>query len=334
MHILLHTETRVPAPRYGGVERIVMDLGRALHALGHEVTLAGPPGTRSDFGATIEVAPGEPLRPRVPETVDVVHFHARVQPVDQPYLLTQHGNVLGEPDRQSVFLSRRHALNHGSEVFVHNGLDWAQVPEPRLQEQRDSFHFLGKAAWRVKNVRGAIDVTRRADERLMVLGGHRLNLKMGFRWTPDRHVRFHGMVDDPRKYALMSRSRGLVFPVTWHEPFGLAVIESLYAGCPVFATPYGAIPELLPPDSGLVSDRADELAAALAGWRDHDPVRLHEWARDRFHARRMAEDYVEIYRRVSDGAVLNPPLPANANRFRDLPWVARVAAAPGLLPAI
>ena len=45
--------------------------------------------------------------------------------------------------------------------------------------------------------------------------------------------------------SLLNASRGLIFPVRWHEPFGLAVIESLYFGCPVFATPYGALPELV-----------------------------------------------------------------------------------------
>ena len=31
----------------------------------------------------------------------------------------------------------------------------------------------------------------------------------------------------------------------WHEPFGIALIEALYFGCPVFGTPYGSLPEIV-----------------------------------------------------------------------------------------
>ncbi|MCB6745861.1 glycosyltransferase, partial [Anaerostipes hadrus] len=86
------------------------------------------------------------------------------------------------------------------------------------------------------NVRGAIRVARRAGRPLEVLGGYRLNLKMGFRLTLDPNARFHGMVDDAGKAAILGRAAGLLFPVRWHEPFGIAVIEAMYFGLPVFAT--------------------------------------------------------------------------------------------------
>ena len=56
---------------------------------------------------------------------------------------------------------------------------------------------------------------------------------------------FLGQVDDITKKYVIERSQGLIFPVKWHEPFGLAVTESLYLGAPVFATPYGSLPELV-----------------------------------------------------------------------------------------
>ena len=70
---------------------------------------------------------------------------------------------------------------------------------------------------------------------------------MGLRFTLSQRIRFHGMVAGERKSALLRQSSGLIFPVVWHEPFGLAVVESLYMGAPVFATPYGALPEIVTP---------------------------------------------------------------------------------------
>ena len=125
----------------------------------------------------------------------------------------------------TVFLSRNHAERHGAETFVYNGLEWSDYGVPNWETPRRYFHFLGNAAWRVKNVRRAIEVVRGMHgERLMVLGGTRLNIKMGFRLTLSPKIHFAGMVGGEEKLRLLNGSKGLIFPVRWHEPFGLAVI--------------------------------------------------------------------------------------------------------------
>ncbi len=320
MRIALCIDARLPVLGYGGTERVVWGLAAALASAGHEVTLIARKGTQSRFAQVIERDPDLPLAPQVPENIDIVHFHGAVAPVLQPYLVTQHGNVLGEVDTQSVFVSRRHASNHGSDCFVSNGLDWSDYPEPVFTAEQKYFHFLGKAAWRVKNLKGAIGVTQGAGERLVVMGGRRVEIRMGIKISLRRHVQFLGMVGDQQKAEIMAASRGLVFPVTWHEPFGLAVIESLYYGCPVFATPYGALPEIVTPGYGVLSTRQDELSHALADWQRYDRWLCHEYAVERFNAQRMAEDYLVYYQRVLNGERLNPVLPPVADRFRNLPW--------------
>jgi len=183
-------------------------------------------------------------------------------------------------------------------------------------------HFLGNAAWRVKNVQGAIRVARQAGKRLVVMGGNRLNLKMGFRFTADPRVRFAGMVGGEKKLSLLRNSSALVFPVRWHEPFGLAVIESLYFGCPVFATPYGAIPELVDKDSGLLSNHADALAAGLKNAHAFNRRHCHQRAVELFNARRMMLDYVRLYETVLNGTELNTSAPVLQEQQQDkfLPW--------------
>ena len=59
------------------------------------------------------------------------------------------------------------------------------------------------------------------------------------------------MVDASKKKVIIEQSKGLIFPVTWHEPFGLAITESFYFGAPVGGTPYGALPELVSPEVGF-----------------------------------------------------------------------------------
>lgn len=324
--MLLVCPERLPPTRYGGIERVAWWLGRALHDLGHEVRFLARGVAANAFASAIPWRDGVPVERQVDDWPDVVHFHFPFRgELAKPHLCTIHGNAAaGETlPLDSVFVSRSHAAHHGATHFVHNGLDPAEYDAPLAEAKDDYAHFLGKAAWRVKNVRGAIRIARRAGLPLRVLGGHRLNFRMGFRFTPWPGVRFHGMVDQAAKLRWIPRSRGLLFPVTWHEPFGLAVIESLWLGAPVIATPYGALPELVPAEVGVLSTSEGALAAALREAGAFAPRRCREWIADRFDARTMARGYLRLYEEVAAGRRLHARAPAPlAIPFRGLPMSA------------
>lgn len=322
MHITLICGAVLPAVKYGGTERVVWYLGRELQRQGHRVTFLAAPGSRCDFARIVPIDSARPIETQIPADTEVVHFHTHYAgPIEQPHLVTVHGNLLpAGASRNSVFVSRDHARRFGCEAFVHNGLDWDDYGSANLGRSREGYHFLGKAAWKVKNLRGAIRLTGRLGERLDVLGGHRLNLKMGFRLTLTPRVHFHGMVDNAEKKARIERSRGLIFPVLWHEPFGLAVPESLYYGAPVFGTPYGSLPELVPPEVGFLTDRADRLVEHLAAHPDYAPARCHDYACEHFGAGRMADAYLRLYERVLRGERLNAAPPRPAAAITALPW--------------
>ena len=322
MKVLIVHHGVIPVHAYGGTERVIWDLGRQLASRGHTVRYLVPAGSRCDFGEVIALPPGGDWRSRVPADTDVVHLQFQPDgPVDRPHVVTEHGNPrVGVPlARNTVFVSANHAARHGSAAFVHNGLDWSAYGPVDFDRPRDAFHFLGKAAWRVKNVQGAIDIARDASVRLEVLGGTRLNLKRGFRFTWSPRIRFHGMVGGADKFGLLNASRGLILPVLWHEPFGLAVTESLYFGCPVFATPYGALPELVPAACGVLSDSRTVLAEAVRT-RRFDARACHAHAVAHFSAEAMARGYLAMYERVLAGEALNPAPPVLAEEARKLPW--------------
>lgn len=175
---------------------------------------------------------------------------------------------------------------------------------------QEYFHFLANASWKVKNVKGAISITKQAKEKLAVLGGSRLNFNMGFRFTPDLHVRFNGKITDAQKQFFLSKSKGLIFPVLWHEPFGLAIIESLFFGCPVFGTTYGSLPELVTSEVGFLSNSESSLAQALKDVPGYCRQRCHEYAADTFNAGAMAEGYAKLYEQVLCGEYLHRTAPA------------------------
>lgn len=327
MHIVIANMATVPVFAYGGTERVVWDLAKGLVERGHRVTFLVPAGSSCDFAQVIAIDPAKSWRSQIPSDADVVHFNFLPEGVqgEVPYLVTEHGNApVGKPlDPNTVFVSRNHAQRHGSQNFVYNGLDWRAYGPVDWHRQREGVHFLGKAAWRVKNVVGAIDVARRAGVRLHVLGGDRFNFKRGIRLTFSPRVHFHGMVGGQVKTDLLNQSQALVLPVRWHEPFGLAVIESMYFGCPVFATPYGALPELVPAHMGCLSDDAETLAAALreaVHEGRYEQEALHAHVVEHFNAGRMTDDYLTQYQRVIRGEQLNAQVPMLRQPCDKLPW--------------
>ncbi|MGH7529690.1 MAG: glycosyltransferase, partial [Gemmatimonadales bacterium] len=259
---MVASHDRLPVKGYGGAQRVVVALVRALAALGHRVTLLAQPGTRvPEASRVVEVPPkilknpGADLAPFIPDDADILHAHFPLKraPTGLPYLQTLHSNWKpGAPlPPHTVFLSRDHARRHGSEAFVYNGLDPAEFIFRRRKEQWDL--FLGKLH-SAKGYHWAIEAAKRTNRRLIVAGG----------WRPSftGAIKYVGEVDGKRKAVLLARARCLWTPALWDEPFGLPTIEALFSGTPVLGTRRGALPEIVTPEVGALGDSLEELIAA------------------------------------------------------------------------
>ena len=311
-HILIVTHSIIPAIKYGGIERVIWDLGKTLVEKGFRVSYLVSPGSYCDFAQVFAYDPTISINSQIPNNVDLVHFNFNPkEEIKKPYIVSVHGNPsFGEIlNVQSVFVSKNQAERYSSQIFAYNGLDWNNYPKVNLAQPRKHFHFLANAAWRVKNVKGAISICKKAQQELEVLGGNRFNIKMGLRFTLDRHVHFRGMVDNAQKAKCLAQSKGLIFPVLWHEPFGLAIIESLYFGCPIFATPYGALNEIVSKEYGFLSASADELTLALLNTEDYNKKSCHEYVIENFSAENMTNAYIQYYEKVLNGEQLNEKAP-------------------------
>jgi glycosyltransferase involved in cell wall biosynthesis len=326
MHIVIVYPGVIPVVKYGGTGRDIWYEGRELTRMGHRVTYLTGAGSHCPFADVLTIKPGISWDEQIPEGADIVHFHFTPgQEVRKPYLVTIHGN--GKPgeafDRNTVFVSANHAARHGSDVYVYNGMDWDDYGPVRLDSKRGYCHFLGNAAWRVKNLKGAIHVTGRAGEKLHVLGGTRVNVRMGFSISFARHVRYYGFVGGEEKLKALQGSRGLVFPVLWNEPMGLAIIESLYFGAPVFGTPYGSLPELIPAEVGFLTNSASSMTEAIRNAGEYSRSACHEYARDLFNSKRMTDNYLILFEKVLQGEYLNTvvPVASSDNQQELLPWL-------------
>ena len=325
LHIMLAHNEKIPTPKYGGISRVVWHLGKELSQMGHRITFLVGKGSFCDFARVLPLDPSTPLARQIPEDVDLVHTQMPVtEPLPKPYMITIQGNTSDDRDFDinTSFVSRDHAARYGSEVFVYNGLGLEEYGKPRFDKPRNYIHFLAKAAWQVKNLKGSMSIARSAGLPLRVLGGYRVNLKMGIRITFDPRIRFEGMVGGEQKNRLINGSLALVFPVRWNEPFGLAIMESLYFGCPVFGTPYGSLSELVTSDFGFLSNKKSELVDAIMHVEEYDRRKCHEYVCDNFNSMQMAQKYLSLYEKVLNGETLNskPPRLVQSDVPRYLPW--------------
>lgn len=307
MHIAIVHNAIIPAPKYGGTERVILWLGKQLVTMGHKVTYIVPAGSTCNFAEIVHLNTTIALNKIIPETVDVVHIHCGVNEIPtKPYIITLHGNIneVYDFDQNTVFVSKNHAARFGSDVFVYNGLDVDDYGKPSFNKKK-YIHFLGDAAWRVKNVKGAIAIATKANIPLHVLGGVRFNFNQGVRLTFNPSIHFHGMVGGEEKNNLLDQSSGFLFPILWHEPFGIAIIESLYFGCPVFATPYGSLKEIVTNDVGFLSTKSSELVEAIQHLDQFNAKKCHEYVMENFTHVQMTKSYLKLYEKVLNGETLN-----------------------------
>ncbi len=327
----------VPPKLYGGTERVVSFLTEELVAQGHDVTLFAsgdsvtsaklepvwPRALRLDPTIRDAIAPQmlmmEAVRRRADE-FDVLHFHLDYWSFSlfsrqrTPYVTTMHGrldlpewvplfNMFHNSPVVSISDAQRRPLPQARYVgTVLHGL-----PENLLTPQpgpKDYLAFLGRIAPE-KGPDRAIRIARacgiplkiaakvdRVDQayfdeviRPMLAGGG---------------VEMIGEINDAQKPEFLSGAKALLMPIDWPEPFGLVMIEAMACGTPVIAFNRGSVPEIVEDGvSGFIVEDEHGAMAAVNRLSSLSRATVRERFDARFTARRMAEDYVTIYRSLA-----------------------------------
>ncbi len=326
----------VPPKLYGGTERVVHFLTEELVAMGHHVTLfaSGDSVTRAELDAVwpralrLDASIRDSLAPHVllmervrarASEFDVLHFHVDYwaaslfsrQPV--PFVTTLHGR-LDLPELRPVYAglpaanlvaisdSQRAALPEGRFIrTVHHGM-----PEELLSPapvKPSYLAFLGRICPE-KRADRAIRIARRAGIPLKLAAKvDRVDqeyFSSVVRPMLGSDAELIGEIDDRAKRWFLSGAHALLMPIDWPEPFGLVMIEAMACGTPVIAANCGSVPEIVEHGvTGFIVDSEDEAVTAVARVGELSRARIRERFRDRFSARRMAQDYVSLYQQLA-----------------------------------
>jgi glycosyltransferase involved in cell wall biosynthesis len=109
-------------------------------------------------------------------------------------------------------------------------------------------------------------------------------------------VIFAGSVGPQRRAEVLGSAAALLHPIAFDEPFGLSVVESMACGTPVVAFRRGSMSEVVDEGvTGFLVDSATQAADAVNRVTTIDRAGCRHRAEQRFSARRMVADYLQVY---------------------------------------
>jgi len=328
----------VPPQTYGGTERIVHYLTEELVALGHEVTLyasgdsrtsaelisAWPRSLRLDAGCLDPLAPHFTMLEQLARNhgaYDIIHFHidylhfSMSRSLGWRQLTTLHGR-LDLPELQPLY----HAYEDMPVVSISNAqrtplpqANWIGtvlhgLPENLLgfcAEPSGYLAFVGRISPE-KRVDRAVEIAKALNKPLRVAAKIAKSDRDYFEEQiaplfDHPLVEFVGEIQDDEKEAFLGGADALLFPIDWPEPFGLVMIEAMACGTPVIAFDHGSVREVL--EDGVTGYIVNDVPAAIEAARRApalDRRRIRQRFEQSFSARRMAADYVELYRELCE----------------------------------
>ena len=149
----------------------------------------------------------------------------------------------------------------------------------------------------------------RADVSLTIAGGgqsrtalKKLAQKLGI----SNEVSFLGRLSRSGVIRALSSCDAFVLP-SFHETFGVVLVEALAMGVPIIATRCGGPEDIVTDANGVLVpvDDVDSLASAMESVHDnrslYDPVLIRENCQDRFGPEVLSAEWRDIYARVAKG---------------------------------
>jgi glycosyltransferase involved in cell wall biosynthesis len=326
---------QVPPPAYGGIELVVSLLTEELVRRGHDVTLFASGDSVSQ--AKLESIHPHAMRldPAIKEyavyealhlnnvfqkasSFDVIHSHVGylVLPyaklVKTPIIHTLHGPMT--PDNRKLFSAAKEqpfvsisdaqadlSLGLNYVATVHNAIDVSQHQFYPQASEPPYLAFLGRFSPE-KGPHHAIAIAKQSG----------FNLKMAGKVDPvdeeyfdceikphidGAQIQFLGEANHAQKNALLGGAVAMLFPITWQEPFGLVMIESMAAGTPVIAMRMGSTPEVIVHGkTGFLCDTVEECIQAVEQLDSIDRADCRSYVESEFGVTKMVDAYESVYR--------------------------------------
>ena len=325
---------RVPPFRYGGIELIVSLLTDELVRRGHEVTLfaSGDSITTAKLVSFHEQAlrldpsikePGLYEQMMLTEVYtnahhfDIIHSHVGCAAlpytsfVKTPTVHTMHGIFTSDNEKMfrrfawqpyiSISEAQREprlGLNYIRTVY--NGIDTSVYPFHSEPTQPAYLAFVGRISPE-KGPIEAIKIARASGLPLKMAGKVDAVDREYFREQVEPlidgdQIQYLGEVSQEEKVQLLGGATATLFPITWREPFGLVMIESMATGTPVIGMGLGAVPEVIAHEkTGFVCYSLEKMIEAVPLVTKLDRQTCRGYVLNHFSVEAMTNEYEKVF---------------------------------------
>lgn len=325
----------VPPPLYGGHERLVHMFAEEYAKKGHTVSLLAGPNSnisgntysfgkndlnrskwqkfkellqawiflyqkRNDFDAIHNFGRLAYLIPIINKKVKKIMTYGR--PVSQKGISA----ITRLPHQNLTFTAcSNYCVSTGNITgywkTVYNAIDFKKY---NLQEKVKAYAplmFLGRMD-KVKGLHTAINICLSTGNQLYIGG----NIPT----TPDNYLYYKefiepkfdgkqiiylGPLNDDEKNHYLGKSKALLFPIEWDEPFGMVMVEAMACGTPVIAFNRGSVPEIVADGiNGFVVNNKEEMISAIEKVESIKRKSCRIYAEERFNTQIIAERYLSL----------------------------------------
>ncbi len=322
---------RTPPKKYGPWEQVASNIAEGLIEKGLQVTLfaTGDSITKGELVSVCEHSYSEDssVDPKVAECLHISHLMEQANSFDiihnnydflpltysrlikTPMITTIHG--FSSPKIIPVYVKYNNSAHYVSisnsdrnselryEATVYNGIN---INEFIFNREPEEYLLFFSRIHPEKGTYEAIQIAKESKRKLIISGliqdQEYFNQKVKPYINNDDIV-YVGNSGPKERLALLSKAYTLLHPISFHEPFGLSVVEAMACGTPVIAFNLGSMSELiLHEKTGFLVSDTSEAIEAVKNVHLINRNKCTEWVSSMFSRQKMIEGYLEVYKKV------------------------------------
>jgi glycosyltransferase involved in cell wall biosynthesis len=251
---------------------------------------------------------------------DIIHSHMGcaalpyTKLVKTPTVHTLHG--IFTPDNEKMFTharsqpyvsisdaQREPRLDLNCVATVYNGIDLSTYKFHEKPQDPPYLAFLGRISPE-KGTHLAIEIAKRSGWRLKMAGKVDVVDVKYFEQEikpliDGKQIEYLGEANHEQKNELIGGAVATLFPITWREPFGLVMVESMAAGTPVIAMELGSTSEVIAHGkTGFLCHNVDEFVEAIDKVGQLNRHTCREHVMNHFSVQRMTDGYEAVYQQI------------------------------------
>jgi len=246
---------------------------------------------------------------------DLIHNHFDYLPltysrlIKTPMVTTIHGfssskiwPVFERYNGFTHYVSISYADRLNTLDYVGNVYNGIQVDDFTFCDQPEDYLLFFGRIHPHKGAFEAIQIAKKAKRKLVISGIIQDQTYFDEKVKPlidDEQIVFVGSSGPEKRDQLLGKAMALLHPISFDEPFGLSVAESMFCGTPVIAFNRGSMPELIKHNqTGFLVSNVDDAVAVVNDTRLISRSYCRSHAMSNFSSQRMVEGYYDVYQKI------------------------------------